>query len=36
MKTLHELCGSCFCKEINRKIAREQRDEVRRKIFEAG
>ncbi len=30
MKTLHELCGSHFCKEIGKKIASERRDEVRR------
>jgi hypothetical protein len=36
MKTLHELCGSPFYKEIGMKIVGEQRDEVRRRIFEVG
>jgi len=36
MKTLHELYESRFCKEIGRNIAGEQRDEVRRSIFEAS
>jgi len=36
MKTLHELCESQFCKEIDRKIFGEQRDEVMRSIFDAS
>ncbi len=36
MKNFHELCGSCFCKKINKKIVGERRDEVRRKRFEAS
>jgi len=36
MKTFHELCESHFCKKIGRKIVGEQRDEVRRSIFEVG
>jgi len=36
MKTLYELYESRFCKEIGRKIVGEQRDEVRRSIFEAS
>jgi hypothetical protein len=36
MKTLHELCGSCFCKEIGRRISGKRKDEVMKKIFDAG
>jgi hypothetical protein len=36
MKTFHELCGSCFCKEIGRMISRKQIDEVMKNIFDAG
>jgi hypothetical protein len=35
MKTFHELCGSRFYKEIGKKIVRERKDEIRRRIFEA-
>ncbi len=36
MKTFHEFHESRFCKEIGRKIVGEQRDEVKRSIFEVG
>jgi hypothetical protein len=36
MKTLHELCGSCFSKEIGKTIFGKQEDEVMRSIFDAG
>jgi len=36
MKTFHELCESQFYKEIGRKIFGEQRDEIKRSIFDAG
>ncbi len=36
MKTFHELCGSCFCKEIGRRILGKQGDEVMRNIFDVG
>jgi len=36
MKILHELCGSCFCKEIGRMISGKQGDEVMKSIFDVG
>jgi hypothetical protein len=36
MKTFHELCELGFCKEIDKKIFGEQRDEVMRNLFDAG
>jgi hypothetical protein len=36
MKTLHELYGSGFYKEIGKTISGKQGDEVMRKIFDAG
>jgi hypothetical protein len=33
MKTFHELCGSCFCKEIGRMILGKRGDEVMRNIY---
>jgi hypothetical protein len=36
MKTFHELCRSCFCKEIGKRILGKRRDEVMRSIFDAG
>jgi hypothetical protein len=36
MKTFHEFFESQFCKEIGKKIFREQRDEVMRSIFDAS
>jgi len=36
MKALHELSKSRFYKEIGKKISGEQRDEVRRSIFDVG
>jgi hypothetical protein len=36
MKTLHELCGSCFYKEIGKMILGKRRDAVMKRIFDAG
>jgi len=36
MTALHELCGSGLYKEIGMKIVGKRRDEVRKRIFEAG
>jgi hypothetical protein len=35
MKMLQEICGSDFWKEIGKGILGMQRDEMRRRIFEA-
>jgi hypothetical protein len=36
VKTLHELCGSCLCKEIGKMISGKRGDEVIRRIFDAS
>jgi hypothetical protein len=36
MKTFHELCESCFYKEIGRMISWKRGDEVMRSIFDVG
>jgi len=36
MKTLDELCGSTFYKEIGRGILRKQGDEVMKSLFYAS
>jgi hypothetical protein len=36
MKTIHELCGSCFCKEIGRLILGKRGDDVMKSICVVG
>jgi len=36
MKTLHELCELQFYNEIGKKIFEEQKDEVKRSLFDVG
>jgi len=35
MKTLHELCGSGFCKKIGKMVLGKRGDELMGKIFDA-